>query len=95
LLQVWTEEGEEESEMTCSERLQAELQAGVNCIDGLGSTCVQFSLWRMRSMEYSINYKYLEASGTRFLDLKKKCDILSLDKKYPQFFKHSRRTYID
>ena len=26
LLQVWTEEGEEESEMTCSERLQAELQ---------------------------------------------------------------------
>ena len=24
--QVWTEEGEEESEMTCSERLQAELQ---------------------------------------------------------------------
>ena len=25
-LQVWTEEGEEESEMTCSERLQAELQ---------------------------------------------------------------------
>jgi hypothetical protein len=39
-LQVWTEEGEEESEMTCSERLQAELQAGVNCTDGLGSTCV-------------------------------------------------------
>ena len=26
LFQVWTEEGEEESEMTCSERLQAELQ---------------------------------------------------------------------
>jgi hypothetical protein len=51
-LQVWTEEGEEESEMTCSERLQAELQAGVNCIDGLEPTCVQFSLWRMQSMEY-------------------------------------------
>ena len=26
IIQVWTEEGEEESEMTCSERLQAELQ---------------------------------------------------------------------
>ena len=26
MYQVWTEEGEEESEMTCSERLQAELQ---------------------------------------------------------------------